>query len=283
MGWIRIGAPAFVLALWVAACGGDPEHPPNLPSGTGGNGGGGLVSGSGGSNTGGSGNVGGNCTPDPTQGRTISGNIIVYDAFLSTKTPFAGNATAVIEGAPCGWVEADYYGSVDPPEPFVLTGAKPLNQSWIHFFQFDGGNEDVLPTLQAVYTINDLTLMDEFAFVRASDIDALYAAIGVERDPAKGTVLVEVVTAVNLVKTPVAGAIVSTLGEAQVAYGSGGSWALGSGPTDTSGVAALVNAEAEPFPGKSISVHVEDGAKTFDLTAPVQAGGVAILTFNTGF
>jgi hypothetical protein len=105
----------------------------------------------------------------------------------------------------------------------------------------------------------------------------------VERDPAKGTVLVEVVTAVNLVKTPVAGAIVSTLGEAQVAYGSGGSWALGSGPTDTSGVAALVNAEAEPFPGKSISVHVEDGAKTFDLTAPVQAGGVAILTFNTGF
>lgn len=278
---MRLGAPLGAVALWLFACGGDPEHPPNLPSGNGGNGGAGLVSGSGGSGNTGTGGV--PCDPIPDQGRTISGNIIVYDTLLATKTPFPGNATAVIEGAPCGWVEADYFGSVDPVEPFVIEGAKPLAQSWIHFFQHDVGTEDVVPTLQAVYTINDLTLTDEFAFVRGSEIDALYTAVGLERDPKKGTVLVQVVEALGLTKTPVAGAIVSTLGEAQVAYASGSGWSLGTGPTDAGGVAALVNATAEPFPGKSISVHVEHDGNSFDLTAPVQEGAVAILTFNVGF
>jgi hypothetical protein len=284
MGLLRSCAPLGVIALWLVACGGDPEHPPNLAShgvGGGGNTTGGGSGGASGSSTGGTG--GAPCDPDPTLGKTLSGNIIVYDPVLATKAPFVGNGTAVIEGVPCGWVQADFYGSTDPVEPFVLAGAKPLPQSWIHFFQHDKGTEDVVPTLQAVYTVNDLTLMDEFAFVRGSEIDALYASLGVERDPAKGTVLIQAVTVFGALKTPVSGAIVSTLGEAQIAYASGGSWALGAGPTDASGMAVLVNAAAEPFPGKSIGVHLEEGNKVFDLTAPVQAGGVSILTFNTGF
>lgn len=269
--------------LCVAACGGDPEHPPNLAGG--GNGGGGLITGGGSGGAAGSGTGGTACTtdPDPTLGTKVSGNIIVYDPALGTKAPFAGNATAVIEGLPCGWAQADYFGSVDPVEPFLLEGVKPAQVSWIHFFQHDNGTEDVVPTLQPVYTVNDLTLLDEFAFVRGSEIDALYASVGVERDPAKGTVLIQAVTALGTNKAPVTGAIVSTLGEAQIAYASGGSWALGSGPTDASGMAVLVNAAAEAFPGKSIAVHMEEGNKVFDLTAPVQAGGVSILTFNTGF
>ncbi len=268
---LSVGA-ALVLAS--VGCGDDGSHPPTLKSGLGGSG---AVVGTGGSGTGGS---GGDCQPDPTTGSVIQGNLVVFDPTLLTPVSFMGKAILVMEGTPCGYAVGGYDATVDPVENFVLQGVKKLDFNWMHAYQDDATSEDVMTTLRVVYTQQDQSILDQFGFVRASDVEEMYTSAGVGRDPAKGTVLVQVVE--GKLKTGHPGAIVSTLANAQVAYPSGGGWAIG-GQTDLAGVGALLNADASEFPGSSVGVHIETSAGGQDFTALVEADAVSIITFAVGF
>jgi hypothetical protein len=278
MGKLWLGVAGASLVVWVVACGSDPSHPPNLKSG--GDGGSGLVGG-GGSGTGGSGTGGTACEPDPTLGSEISGNLIVYNSLLTTKSPYVGFAHLVMEGAPCGLAIGEYNGTSGTN--FLIQGVKSLPENWVHIYQDDGGSEDVMTTLRAVNSVQDLSLQDEFAFVRASEIEAIYQTVGLTRDPTRGTVLVQVVEVLLNQQVPKAGVVISSGGESQVAYSIGSSWMLGVGQTDGNGLAALLNAEAADFPGKSLAVYAEAGGINDTFPTAVESDAVSIQVVTLGF
>jgi hypothetical protein len=142
------------------------------------------------------------------------------------------------------------------------------------------GAEDVMTTVIAVRTVSDLTLIDEFAFVRGSDVEALYQSAGVSRDPQKGTVLVQVVEVLGATLKLKAGAEVTSNEAGGVAYHSASGWALG-GKTDETGVAAMLNASACGFPGTVVELTVETGAISAAVPAVVENGAVTFLRIAT--
>jgi len=81
---------------------------------------------------------------------------------------------------------------------------------------------------------------------------------------------------------PQENAVVTTGGDAQIAYPSPSGWALG-GATDTSGVAALLNATSEVFPGKSIDIYVESAGVSKTFSAAVENDAVSVLPVTVGF
>jgi hypothetical protein len=267
----------MALLLGTVGCG-DGSHPGNLPGGFGG--GGGIVGSGGGSSGGSGGTAGANCEPDPTKGSVIQGDLVLLDALLMAPVSYHGYAHLVMDGTPCGYAIAAYDGTVDPTENFVLEGVSPLPFNWMRAYQDDGGTEDVMITLRVVNTQKDATVIGQFGFARASEIEAIYTSAGVTRDPTRATVLVQVID--GKFHTGYPGAEVSTLTDAVVAYPSGSGWSLG-GQTDLAGVSALLNVEAEDFPGSSIGVHLVAGGQPQDFSTAVQLNAVSIITFAVGF
>lgn len=280
---------SLVALMALMGCGGDPEHPPGISNpGVGGSDGGGSGGVGGGGNSGG---VAG-CEPDPQSGTKVSGDLIIYESFgMMDPVGYAGLADIAIEGTPCGFATTTYDGSgaVDGgaagsdggPTLFELYGVKPVDEAWIHFYQQQGGAQDVTPTLiKAGDTTSNLHALGAFGFLRESEVQKVYDAVSVSRDPGKATIVVLVQDLQS--GKPYSGAVVSTPSGPQVAYGGGSTWALG-GLTDPAGLAVLLNLDGEEFPGASVNVKVEVSGAPPEALAPVEIGATTFLWIGVGF
>lgn len=269
MGKLRFGFFALLSATTFTACGGDDDRPTNVHVVSGG--------GSGGGGGGGGGSGGAPCTPDPTKGTKVSGNLITYDVYLKGQEAFGGKAEITAAGATCKWVTAKYDSSAAPvgdagtPE-FLLEGCKAQQPSWLHIYQEQGGTEAVLPTLIAASTSSDLHLVGAFGMVRSQGVDEAYGATGVTPEADKGTVLAQIVGKLG---DPVAGVQINAGTNAAPAFPGVAGWQLG-GETDASGVALMLNATAKPFPGGEIALNIELGGVKEAFKCPVETGAITI-------
>ena len=269
MGKLGFQFLALVAAGSFWACGGDDSRPDNVHVTSGG--------GSGGGGGGGSGSGGAPCTPDPTKGTKVSGNLITYSVYMDDLQPFAGKAELTAAGATCKWVTAKYDPAAAPTgdagsAEFLLEGCKAQPQTWVHIYQEKDSSEPVLPTLIAANSSSDLHALDAFGMVRAQGVSEAYGATGVVPDPEKGTVLVQIVGKQG---DPVPGVQINAGTAAAPAFPGVAGWQLG-GETDSTGVALLLNATSKPFPGAEIAVNIQLGTAKEAFKCPAETGAVTI-------
>jgi hypothetical protein len=268
----------IALATLSAACGQSSGHAKNYDPtfGTGGS----IAGGGAGGMAGLAGAAGSSCIPDPSQGATLSGNVIVYDIKFSPPPHalFVGKADLRATGAPCGIVDGYWDGSVTPADGgldlFQMEGVKRDIAQWIHIYQTDT-SEAVYSTLLKINTLTDVLNRDGtqkqlgFGFMGSADIDAVYAAAGVSWDPAKATVVATVGDG---------GTLTTAVGDPYVLSGS--SWVSGT-TADSTGLVVLLNVNAAPFPGLSLAFHADAVGQSFDDNCQVEAGAVTACWLGT--
>lgn len=275
----KTGLVAAVLLVGLSVgCGDGNDRPDNISY----DGGGGVGAGGGGSGSGGT-----TCEPIPGQGVELSGDIVIYNSSLipgqEGHPPFSGQAEIKAEGAPCGWTTTTYDGSAGASQ-FVLDSVwKSSKFSWVRFTQLETSSEPVYPTMLPVVTAVDLNLLGEFGFVRSTDIDKIYTDTGVTPDPTRATILVQ--TKDPKFGTPQPGSSVTIGVDAQSAYLVGSTWQLGIGDmqTDMSGLMALMNVQAQEFPGESQTLTTITGSTEQKNLVRIEAGRVTVVWIGIGF
>jgi hypothetical protein len=251
-----------------AACGQSNDHAKNLGTGFGG---GGFGAGGGAA-----GAAGENCTPDPTKGVELSGNVVTYDAQYSLPHPlFVGKAKLKIAGATCGFAEAIWDGSIVPedggPNMFDLPGVASAPSQWIELTQFET-TEAVYPTLIKVVADHDiLGLLGEnqlgFGMLQSAEVDKIYSDLGLTWDLTKGTVIARVDFGAQFA---------TTAGTTAALHDT--TWAEGD-VGDTGGVVAVLNVDTLPFPGSQMAFE-SGGLSDFCRT---EAGAVTACWIFYGF
>jgi len=273
MGGLKLGMGALVVVLAVG-CGQSADHPANLTVDGGQTGGGGG---------------GGPCDPKPGYGVTLSGNQIIYDIFFKEDPiPFLGKSLVKAEGEPCGYTTTTYDGSLATDDGginrFELQSVHTSAKTWVRLYEDASSNEGVYSTLLLASANADQVLDNAFGFIRAADVDKVYTDTNTTPDPDRATIVVQLID--GLSKQPATGGKVGVSADAITAYPGATAWTLdagGTGTTDPSGTAVLMNVKSSPFPGNSITVDVTMGSVVEPHSLVVESGAVTIAWILVGF
>lgn len=282
MGKLGLGAIAALFGLTAAACGQGDDRPAALKYDGGGASGGISGGGTGGAAGGGSGGSAGGCVPNPQEGSVVSGNVITYDVLLGGKQPFQGQAELTAPGENCPFVSTTWDGAAPGVDggaaKFVLEAVK-AEKVWTLIEQLPSSNAAVYPTLLLLDATADTDIIDGVGMIRSNSVDEAYTALGIPRDPNKGTMIVQLLA--PLTNQPQFGGQVDVGGAGSAAYPAAGSWSLG-GQTDASGIAVMLNTSALPYPGQTLNVHVKVDAVEKTLECRSASGVVSVCFIGIG-
>jgi len=224
------------------------------------------------------------CEPYGPAGVVITGKVTTLEnlEWPDRGAPYEGRAEVDFTGAPCGRVIAPFDGSAaDAGDPKFR--AEAVFKTGAHWFgvRADPADTSVLASLILADTASDRDYPVGVTLLPLDDLEAVYSAAGVTRDPARATVMLVMVSRSALGVSPAAGVEVN-FPSGTLAY-EGGGWGP-SGGTGSRGLVFALNVDAAPFPGENQSfAHREaDGTSGSEFAFRKAAGYVTIVRAALG-